>query len=78
MLELPQLFGGTEVLEKAKSLTDEEECIQAVSRLEELYELLKNNNYDKYISFDLGGYLNMHTIQVLFSMHIHLELVSPL
>jgi ATP phosphoribosyltransferase regulatory subunit len=42
------------VLEKAKSLTDEEECIQAVNRLEELYELLKNNNYDKYISFDLG------------------------
>ena len=54
LLELPQLFGGTEVLEKAKSLTDEEECIQAVNRLEELYELLKNNNYDKYISFDLG------------------------
>lgn len=54
LLELPQLFGGTEVLEKAKSLTDEEECIQAVNRLEKLYELLKNNNYDKYISFDLG------------------------
>ena len=54
MLELPQLFGGTEVLEKAKSLTDDDECIQAINRLEQLYELLKCNNYDKYISFDLG------------------------
>lgn len=54
LLELSQLFGGTEVLEKAKALTDDKECFEAISRLEDLYQLLKENNYDKYISFDLG------------------------
>ena len=41
LLELPQLFGGTEVLEKAKSLTDEEECIQAVTDLRSYMSFLR-------------------------------------
>ena len=60
LLELPQLFGQAEVLEKAKSLTAIPECISAVDRLLSLYELLKVNGYDKYVSFDLGE-LSNHT-----------------
>lgn len=58
LLELPQLFGSVEVLEKAKSLTNNEEALAAIDRLYELYELLKVTGKDKYISFDLGELSN--------------------
>lgn len=51
---LPQLFGSYEVLEKARSLTDNPEALKAVERLEEIYEILKLYGYEKYISFDFG------------------------
>ena len=35
--QLPQMFGSTEVLEKAKSLTDNPQALKAVARLEEIY-----------------------------------------
>lgn len=60
LLELPQMFGTVEVLEKAKSLTNIPECLYAVDRLIQLYELLKINGYDKFVSFDLGE-LSNHT-----------------
>lgn len=53
-LELPHLFGSFEVLQKARSLTDNVCAIQAVERLEEIYEILKIYGYEKYISFDFG------------------------
>lgn len=59
LLELPQMFGSVDVLYKAKDLTtDNKECIDAVDRLLKLYELLKINGYDKYVSFDLGELSN--------------------
>lgn len=58
LLELPQLFGSVEVLEKAKSLTNNREALVAIDRLYELYELLKVTGKDKYISFDLGELSN--------------------
>ena len=53
-LELPHLFGSAEVLQKARSLTDNACAIKAVERLEEIYEILKIYGYEKYISFDFG------------------------
>lgn len=53
-LELPQLFGSFDVLQKARRLTDDPHAIAAVERLEEIYELLKIYGYEKYISFDFG------------------------
>ena len=53
-LELPQLFGSVDVLQKARSLTDNVCAIQAVERLEEIYEILKIYGYENYISFDFG------------------------
>lgn len=52
--ELPHLFGSAEVLERAKSLTDNPRAIEAVERLEEIYEILKLYGCEKYISFDFG------------------------
>ena len=48
------------MLDKTRSLTNIPECIEAVDRLTNLYELLKINGYDKYVSFDLGE-LSNHT-----------------
>lgn len=52
--QLPYLFGGEEVLRKAKMLTTNQRAIRAINRLEEIYEILKYYGYEKYVSFDLG------------------------
>lgn len=53
-LQLPQLFGGVEILEKAKVLTSNQKASDAVSRLEEIYAILCHYGVEKYISFDFG------------------------
>ena len=53
-LELPHLLGSSEILQKARSLTDNICAIKAVERLEEIYEILKIYGYEKYVSFDFG------------------------
>ena len=57
---LPQMFGSTEVLEKAKSLTDNPQALKAVARLEEIYELLKVYGYEKYVTFDFAMLSKYH------------------
>lgn len=52
--ELPQLFGSSEVLERARALTQNACALEAVSRLEEIYNILKIYGYEKYITFDFG------------------------
>ncbi|MDD5873389.1 MAG: ATP phosphoribosyltransferase regulatory subunit, partial [Clostridia bacterium] len=54
LLVLPQLFGSVEVLDRARSITSNEEALEAIAYLEELYGMLAQNGYDKYITFDLG------------------------
>ena len=58
LLALPQLFGSVEVLEKAKALTDNKECLAAIDRLYALYNLCRITGADKYVSFDLGELSN--------------------
>lgn len=58
LLELPQLFGSVEVLDKARRLTDIPDCLASIDRLYQLYELLKITGADQYISFDLGALSN--------------------
>lgn len=58
--QLPQMFGSTEVLEKAKSLTDNPQVLKAVARLEEIYELLKVYGYEKYVTFDFAMLSKYH------------------
>lgn len=52
--EIPQMFGSADVLAKAKTLTNNACALEAVSRLEKIYEILKLYGYEKYISFDFG------------------------
>lgn len=52
--EIPQMFGSVEVLEKAKSLTNNARALEAVERLEKIYQILKIYGYEKYITFDFG------------------------
>lgn len=60
LLELPQMFGSIEVLDQARQLTDNADCLTAIDRLYALYDLLKVTGADKYITFDLGA-LSNHT-----------------
>ncbi len=52
--QLPQLFGGVEVLAKAKTMTADTDALNAIGHLEKVYELLKIYGFEKYVSFDLG------------------------
>ena len=54
LLELPQMFGSVDVLDRARNLTDNKTCMEAIDRLCTLYELCKITGAEKYISFDLG------------------------
>ena len=53
-VEIPQMFGSADVLKKARSLTNNARALEAVARLEEIYEILKIYGYEKYVSFDFG------------------------
>lgn len=52
--EFPSLFGGSEIFSKARSLTVNEKALAAVSRLEQIYEVLKLYGVEQYVSFDLS------------------------
>ena len=50
----PQLFGGPEILERARNMTDNPSALASVARLENIYEALKLYGVEKYVSFDLS------------------------
>ena len=52
--ELPKLVGTLDVLEYAKGLSKNPRAIQAISRLQELFQVLKGYHVEQYISYDLG------------------------
>ncbi len=60
LIQLPQMFGASEVLKKARELTDNEQALKAVAQLEEIYELLKVYGYEKYITFDFAMLSKYH------------------
>lgn len=51
---LQELIGGVEVLKEAKKIALNFKAIEAVKRLEELYQLLVAYGVEKYITFDLS------------------------
>ncbi len=57
--KLPKLFGGVEILDSAKALTNEQSALNAINHLEKVYELLKVYGFEKYVSFDLGMLSNL-------------------
>ena len=54
LLVLEELIGGAEVLKEAKKVALNHKTIEAVKRLEELYQLLVAYGVDKHITFDLS------------------------
>ncbi len=52
--ELSSLFGGTDILDKAESLTSNARALEAVDRLRKVYTALKFYGYENYVSFDLS------------------------
>ena len=54
ILKVYDLFGSVSTLNLAKSLVDNERSLQAVERLQELYDVLCQYGVEKYVSFDLG------------------------
>lgn len=54
ILKTTDCFGNAEALQEARKLADNPRSLQAVSRLEKLYQVLCHYGVEKYISFDLG------------------------
>lgn len=51
---LPQWFGSVDIIDEARALTDNEEALEALNRLSEVYELLGTYGLQKYVTIDLG------------------------
>lgn len=54
ILKLPQFFGQKEQLQIAKSMTKNPTSLQAIERLEKVYDILVSYGLEKYITFDMG------------------------
>lgn len=53
-LKLPELFGDLEQIRQAKTLTTNQRAVDAITRLEQIYEILTYYDLADYVSFDLG------------------------
>lgn len=54
ILELPNLFGGIEIIEGIKTKPLGERARAALDNLIEIYSILEDYGYEKYVSIDLG------------------------
>ena len=54
ILSISELYGSYECLEKALSIATNDRSKNAIQRLIDLYNLLKESGREKYIAFDLG------------------------
>lgn len=59
-VEMPQLFGGPEVLDRAEALAVNEGSRAAIARLREIDALLKKSGNSAYISYDFGLLSKFH------------------
>lgn len=62
-IELPQMVGSLEMLAYAKKLTKNKQARRAISRLQDLYQVMRCYHIEEYVSFDLGmvNQLNYYT-----------------
>lgn len=54
ILRIPELFGSFEKIGEIRQLTKNQRSLSALDRLQALYEILKKDGYDRYVSLDLG------------------------
>lgn len=52
--ELPSLFGGTEVISKARCMTRNKSALEALDSLESVYLMLEEIGLSSYLAIDLG------------------------
>lgn len=60
LLKVTDLFGTCDALEQAKELAHNDRSLEAIRRLEALYEVLCCYGVEKYVSFDLGMLSKYH------------------
>lgn len=53
-MSFDSLFGGIEMLERAKTFVANETSLEAIGKLEKLYHALACYGYEQYIGYDLG------------------------
>lgn len=54
LMGLLKLRGEDEVFDQSKSLARNQECLQAINELKQLYKILKQYQVEQYVSFDLN------------------------
>lgn len=54
LLKISDMFGSIEMIENAKKLVKNQRSLEALLRLEEIYDRLQDYGVDRYVSFDLG------------------------
>ena len=54
LLKLADMFESRESLVEAKEMVKNARSLNAIARLEELYQLLKDSHLEEYVAFDLG------------------------
>ena len=60
MVQIEELFGSVEVLDKARALSQNPLCQKAIERLSGLYDVLCAYGVERYVSFDLGMLNSYH------------------
>jgi ATP phosphoribosyltransferase regulatory subunit len=63
LMRLPELFGGVEVIDKARELTRNKAALSALLNIEDIFNTLKKVGLEKHVSIDLGmvQHINYYT-----------------
>lgn len=54
LIQMPDLFGGIETITCVKELTSNKRALEALERLEKIYQILVSSGLEEHITFDLG------------------------
>lgn len=54
LIKMPDLFGGIETITYAKERTKNQRALEALERLQKIYEILQSIGLEEHITFDLG------------------------
>ena len=60
LLKVTDMFGDIEAIKAGKECVQNERSLQAIDRLEQIYEVLKLYGVEQYVSFDLGMLSQYH------------------
>ncbi|PJI07394.1 MULTISPECIES: ATP phosphoribosyltransferase regulatory subunit [Clostridium] len=63
LTNMPKLFGGREIIEKARKLTKNSKAVEALKTVEDLYDIVSKAGFSEYLLIDLGmvQHINYYT-----------------